>query len=154
MACLVRSREVLAAIAANRMALYVATGMSFAGVSVIFALRPGSLLLSSCLAATFALALLTVVTAAPARLATHRGPLCWLGIGAYSIYLFHMPLLYLAKAIAADGLGARLLATTLLVPVAAVSWRYIERPFIEYARRWQYRFPPLSSELRAAEAAP
>lgn len=31
-------------------------------------------------------------------IATRRGPLCWLGVGAYSIYLFHMPVAMLLSS--------------------------------------------------------
>lgn len=60
-------------------------------------------------------------------------PLAWLGIGAYSIYLFHVPILDLA--------GSRALAFPITLAVAWASWRYIEAPLIRFARnRWRYGY--------------
>lgn len=54
----------------------------------------------------------------PTRLTTLR-PLAWLGIGAYSIYLFHIPIVYLTGSVA--------LAVPVTLAVAWVSWHCIDR---------------------------
>lgn len=66
-----------------------------------------------------------------------------LGAGAYSIYLFHLPLLMVCAASLGDGLGARLLTAVLSLSFAAASWHLIESPLIRWARRWQYQAPAL-----------
>ena len=54
-----------------------------------------------------------------------------IGLMSYSLYLWHWPVFVIAKAYAPDGLGA--LETVSLIglsaALAALSWRYIERPF-------------------------
>ena len=75
---------------------------------------------------------LLVARGGPMRLTVLR-PLAWLGIGAYSIYLFHIPILHLA--------GSRALAFPITLAIAWASWRYVEAPLIGFARnRWRYGY--------------
>ena len=85
----------------------------------------------SVVALGFATALMVVLGRPPGRLTGLR-PLTWLGIGAYSIYLFHLPVLRLTgspgPAIAVTG------------TLALVLWWAVEAPLIRFARaRWRYR---------------
>lgn len=77
---------------------------------------------------------------APLRLPSFRR----LGEISYGLYLYHFPLLFFAIEIW-RGLGfsgqllkVRLLAILVSVPVAALSWRFIERPLLEHKRRYAY----------------
>ena len=66
---------------------------------------------------------------------TFARPLCWLGIGAYSIYLFHVPILILT----AENKALAMFATAV---VATICWYFIESPLINFARlRWSYSLP-------------
>ncbi|MFI5456616.1 MAG: acyltransferase family protein [Isosphaerales bacterium] len=64
-------------------------------------------------------------------------PLRHLGRISYGLYLYHYPILLialdLARGLGYSGnlLGLRLLAVLVSVPVAGVSWRFIERPLLE-----------------------
>jgi peptidoglycan/LPS O-acetylase OafA/YrhL len=65
-------------------------------------------------------------------------PLSWAGIGAYSLYLFHLPLaVYWPKilfegASVAEGFGSYIAA---LAFIAFVAWWLIERPLIKFVRK-------------------
>jgi peptidoglycan/LPS O-acetylase OafA/YrhL len=62
-------------------------------------------------------------------------PLCWLGIGAYAVYLFHMPILALSAQ-------NKALAVFVSAVVASICWYFIESPLINLARlRWSYSRP-------------
>jgi peptidoglycan/LPS O-acetylase OafA/YrhL len=67
-----------------------------------------------------------IVSRPPARL-TFLRPLSWLGIGAYSIYLIHLPMVRLT--------GSPTLALPLTLAMAWVSWHYVEAPLLRFARR-------------------
>ena len=59
-------------------------------------------------------------------------PLCWLGIGAYAVYLFHLPVLALSGQ-------NKVVALLVSAGVAAICWHFIESPLINIARRrWNY----------------
>jgi len=88
--------------------------------------------------------------------ASERGPLyalmTWaplraLGFGSYFIYLFHHLVLVLAHFVSFGrmpdhrtpaGVLVTLAAAVLLLAVAAVSWRFLERPLIEEGRKARY----------------
>lgn len=77
---------------------------------------------------------------APLRLRSFRR----LGEISYGLYLYHFPLLFFAVEIW-HGLGfsgqllkVRLLAILVTVPLAALSWRFIERPLLGLKRRYAY----------------
>lgn len=62
---------------------------------------------------------------------TFLRPIAWLGIGSYSIYLFHLPILELTRTTA--------LAVPVTMAVALFSWCAVEHPLIRFARkRWRY----------------
>jgi len=59
-------------------------------------------------------------------------PLCWLGIGAYAVYLFHIPIL----ALSAQNKAVAVFVTAV---VASICWYFVESPLINLARlRWSY----------------
>jgi peptidoglycan/LPS O-acetylase OafA/YrhL len=69
------------------------------------------------------------------------GPLRWIGVRSYGIYLWHYPVIVLTTAVgAADApvsLGRALAIVAGTVAAAAVSWRFIEDPIRRGARlRW------------------
>jgi peptidoglycan/LPS O-acetylase OafA/YrhL len=57
-------------------------------------------------------------------------PLVGIGLISYSAYLWHQPILVLSRNLYADpGIGLPILASTLSLLFAALSWRYVELPF-------------------------
>ena len=86
----------------------------------------------------YLLALLLAVSARPARpwLAVLRAPLCWAGLGAYSIYLFHRPIQGLVVYfMGSDSGAAQLVSLLVIAAVAWVCWRFVEKPAIAYGHR-------------------
>jgi peptidoglycan/LPS O-acetylase OafA/YrhL len=70
-----------------------------------------------------------------------------LGVISYGLYLYHYPLLLIAFDVARQyGVGrsavVRLLAVLLSIPLAALSWRYIECPLLDLKRRYSYARKP------------
>ncbi len=88
--------------------------------------------------------LLALVVRLP-RAAVVPGPLrvlCWLGVRAYAIYLFHLPIVLALKRSGLSEHGLRNSALTMiLVAIAAyLSWQLLEAPLIEWGRiRFRYR---------------
>jgi peptidoglycan/LPS O-acetylase OafA/YrhL len=69
--------------------------------------------------------------------------LCWLGVRAYSIYIFHMMALSAGVFIArkagySTSYQSRIIAIALVLAVAAIMWRYIEGPLIKMGHRLAY----------------
>ncbi len=69
--------------------------------------------------------------------------LCWLGVRAYSIYIFHMMALSAGVFIAtkagySTSYPSRIIAMALVLAVAAIMWRYIEGPLIKMGHRLVY----------------
>ncbi len=103
-----------------------------------FMFRGGLVVLSVATAATVA----AVVT--PGSLlgrALGCGPLRWIGVRSYGIYLWHYPVIVLTTAVGAAGapvsLGRAAAIVAGTVAVAAVSWRFVEDPIRRGARlRW------------------
>ena len=90
------------------------------------------------IASYYFIALLLVVSGRPpGRLAKAlRTPLCWAGLGAYSIYLFHRPIQGLvAHAVGSSGASAQVLSLAIIALVAWACWRLIERPAIAFGHR-------------------
>jgi peptidoglycan/LPS O-acetylase OafA/YrhL len=76
-------------------------------------------------------------------------PLLWLGRRSYGIYLWHLPALYLASEALP---GARVLATfvgvAVALPVAELSYRYVEQPALRLKARRAARggaVPPVAA---------
>jgi len=80
--------------------------------------------------------------------AAFRNPaLCWLGARSYALYLLHLPLLGLLHdhllsppTHPSDARSAvvSLLALATTLALAAVSYRWLERPFLEWGRAYSY----------------
>jgi peptidoglycan/LPS O-acetylase OafA/YrhL len=63
-----------------------------------------------------------------------RGALAFVGRVSYSAYLYHLPLLLvMQKYLAPAGASFALAYLALVLFVAWISWRFVERPFL--ARR-------------------
>lgn len=90
-------------------------------------------------------------TAAPHSRLLRSPPLRWIGSISYGLYLYHLPILFLfgRAQLDADTGRARLLALAAIATtfaVAAVSFRFVERPLIAWGRRGR-------ADLRSADGA-
>ena len=104
----------------------------------------------SWIALTYALIFLGIVIR-HGRSGSNRGPLCALGVGAYSIYLFHMPVALAVEGLLPAKSMARALGLLVVGVGAAVCWYAIERPLISFARR-RWRYDPREEAAPAAVA--
>lgn len=92
----------------------------------------------SLIAAAFSMLVLGVAAGAPSGRRLFAGRvLVWLGLISYSLYLWHYPLLTLWQYLVGTGwfgaaplLSLLLLATPIMLLVAWLSYRYVERPFL------------------------
>jgi len=86
--------------------------------------------------------LVSVVTAVLLAVVAHPGallgrafgwaPLVWIGVRSYGIYLWHWPVLVLTRPdqdVPFSGIGLTAVQVGLTVGIAALSYRYVERPF-------------------------
>lgn len=76
-----------------------------------------------------------LAAAAPGRLASALsfGPLRWIGVRSYAIYLWHWPIIAITAGLAvrsASSLPARLIDVTATFALAAASWRWLEDPIL------------------------
>jgi peptidoglycan/LPS O-acetylase OafA/YrhL len=70
-------------------------------------------------------------------------PLALAGIASYSIYVWHMPIVHgLSNATGWSYPPLLLLSLAVMLPVAFLSYRFIERPFLALRRRWTPAAPP------------
>jgi peptidoglycan/LPS O-acetylase OafA/YrhL len=88
---------------------------------------PGVLALLPCLSTA---ALLLTRDAWVNRLISVR-PLTWFGDLSYSLYLWHWPILVFTWVLFPSNVFAVIVAVLLSIAVSALSYRYIERPFLE-----------------------
>jgi peptidoglycan/LPS O-acetylase OafA/YrhL len=86
------------------------------------------------------------------QLGTERAPrwLCsraidWVGERSYAVYLIHVWVLFEVIAVVGSGAGTTTLVITMIaigLPVtlvlSALSWRFVERPFLERRVRWAF----------------
>jgi len=89
------------------------------------------------------------------RLLLARRPLVWIGLISFPLYLWHWPLLALARVIQGEELPLRVRAAGLVLALllAIATYRFIERPLRkpQAARRW--RVPVLVSGMAALGVA-
>jgi peptidoglycan/LPS O-acetylase OafA/YrhL len=102
---------------------------------VILRVFPLSIVNSAILAIATTLVLVTLdhCTLPVKRLLSLR-PVVWLGVMSYGIYLWHSPLLDIARKLELTDLQARLGVVVLAVVVAAVSHKYLETPIRNFVR--------------------
>jgi peptidoglycan/LPS O-acetylase OafA/YrhL len=62
-------------------------------------------------------------------------PMTWLGDRSYSLYLWHVPVLMMIGADVRDGWWPNALAVVIAVGLATLSYRFVERPFLDGRRR-------------------
>jgi peptidoglycan/LPS O-acetylase OafA/YrhL len=154
----VREPRILAMLQRRRHWLWSLAGIGILGLVALFYDPPDprswlSALWISWIAVTYALIFLAVVIRRDNSGAT-RGPLCALGLGAYSIYLFHMPVALAAESLIPSKPLAHALALLIVGAGAIVCWYAIERPLISFARRrWRYRPQGEAAPAIAAVAA-
>jgi peptidoglycan/LPS O-acetylase OafA/YrhL len=89
--------------------------------------------------AGIALVLATLVAGPWEGVLLARGPAKWLGSISYGVYLFHFPVIVALRMTdrwPEDSLGRDLLAVlAITLPAATISWLFVERPAIRWARR-------------------
>ena len=84
--------------------------------------------------------LLLLVATRSGPLPRWLAPLAWLGLGAYSLYLFHEMIGRAAFAHFGPGPAAIATIAVALIAVALLCWHTIEQPLISYGhRRFRYR---------------
>jgi peptidoglycan/LPS O-acetylase OafA/YrhL len=150
-ACAMRHNPTADWLRAHRTMLWTLAAVGACGCSVPFMIHdatdPMSPLMRtvgySWIAAFYTSVLLLIVTAQKSPIGGRRGPLALLGTGAYSMYLFHLPLVPVVGQSVAKVVPNYLVAisaTSLaLLALSATCWFVIERPIITSVRhRWKY----------------
>ena len=63
-------------------------------------------------------------------------PFVWIGLISYSLYLVHQPLLAMARTVWLQDVPSHvlLMLLALSLPLAYLSWRYVEQPFRDYRK--------------------
>jgi peptidoglycan/LPS O-acetylase OafA/YrhL len=81
------------------------------------------------------------------------GPLVWVGLVSYGIYLWHWPLLSMARALGLATLPGGVLVGFVITPaIAAASYYMVERPARSAIRRRAARRPVDSTDVTASAA--
>ena len=65
-------------------------------------------------------------------------PLRYAGTLAYSTYLIHFPLLGLSSLLVRTQAAAGILGIVLTFLIAALSWRFFEKPLVQRGHRYQF----------------
>lgn len=88
----------------------------------------------------------------------------WIGVRCYAIYLFHQVVIGLLGGFFAArsdfqvndlwSLGVWLVSIVAILTLAALSWRWVERPLIAYGHRWKYESPLVETIPTATTGRP
>jgi peptidoglycan/LPS O-acetylase OafA/YrhL len=161
-AWLIRHPPSLQWLAANRRKLYVATGVAFLFLVVLSRLRPGWFS-----AVTFAVGyssinlfyflIVVLIATTQAQVPRLLKPLSWMGLGAYSLYLFHVPLVRQARLYLPSYPDT--IAMIALVLLSTLLWHLVEKPIVAFGhRRFRYGITPYrpgrDGELQVAHVSP
>lgn len=114
---------------------------------------PAMAILFRSLVAAFAATAVLAALSAPARLSRAWRPLLHLGRISYGIYLWHLIVLTLVQRhLPVQGTIAVLVIIATTLVLSQISWRWVEQPFIAWARRASRRRPApcLDAATRAA----
>ncbi len=106
-----------------------------------------------------ATAMVVAAVAAPASLVGRllgAGPVRWIGVRSYGIYLWHYPIIVLTTpANSTDSLARGALQVAASIVVAALSWHFVEEPIRHGAlERWWKTLRPARTRAAAGEGEP
>jgi peptidoglycan/LPS O-acetylase OafA/YrhL len=141
LAILARSPWFQERLARWRRGLRVAVVVYFIGIIALFIAFPAVDRMAGHPLAALVYALLVHLLAEDAPWPVVKPVLAWLaplGLLSYFIYLFHFPVIYLTWIFIAQ---SPLVALAVTTGLAAVSYRWFERPLIEYGHRFRYGTP-------------
>jgi peptidoglycan/LPS O-acetylase OafA/YrhL len=137
----------------KRAQLYGVAGVLFCMLILLSWFSPGwfgsiSYLVGYPTLSLFYFVIVLLVATATVRLPHILKPLSWMGLGAYSLYLFHMPIfLIVSKYFPSYPLSLSMLV---LICLSTLLWRIVEKPIIgfgrtkfNYASRARTRLPEL-----------
>jgi Predicted acyltransferases len=81
---------------------------------------------------------------APIKRALAHPQLVYLGKISYGVYLWHFPIMKLLQTSGRDWEFVLIVGSCLSVTAAAVSYRFVERPFLELKKHFEFR-PPVET---------
>jgi peptidoglycan/LPS O-acetylase OafA/YrhL len=123
--------------------LAVAAGLALLGISLL--IRDAAFretfryTIQNVAIALLIFALLYTPTLSAARRCLNKGPLFLIGLISYSLYLWHVPVIYLVKRQMAPGPEAALVATVATLLVGFASWWLLERGTARLRQRFGSR---------------
>jgi peptidoglycan/LPS O-acetylase OafA/YrhL len=78
--------------------------------------------------------------------------LVWVGQRSYGLYLWHYPVAYLSERVPAPWLVTSSIGLVVSFGLAALSWRFVETPFLRLKDRGTQRLDPQHAPRRVATA--
>jgi peptidoglycan/LPS O-acetylase OafA/YrhL len=101
----------------------------------------------------FSALLLIVSRSSPGKIPMLLRPLCWLGIGAYFLYLFHIPVSLIVRMAGLGWTTSQILSLVLLCPFSFLSWHLFESRFVSLGHhRLKYRTVSMTNASCASGA--